>query len=107
MSILRKIFGQTETAEYRLRDLTHTLKNYDLELNQLGIDMALRLQDEGANYYELVGLMISHCMATDLTEMSDKKIDVALGMARSIAHYSLAKAILRKISSSQLNTMTI
>jgi len=94
MSILRKIFGQPDTAEYRLRGLIHTLKSYNLELNHIGLNMALRLQDKGANYYELIALMIAHCMATDLTEMDDKKIDFALGMARSITHYSLAKTIL-------------
>ena len=94
MSIIRKIFGPPDKTEYRLRALTNTLKSYNLELNQTGVNMALRLQDKGANHYELVGLMIAHCMATDLTEMNDKKIDTALGVARSTVHYSLARIVL-------------
>ena len=94
MSILRKIFGVNETPEYRLRGLIHTMKSYNLELNDTGIGMALRLQDKGANYYELVGLMIAHCIATDLTDHADRKLDTGLSIARFSVHYSLAKIVL-------------
>jgi len=94
MSILRKIFGGTDTPEYKLRGLIHTLKSYNLELNQVGLRMALRLQQKGANYYELIGLMIAHCMATDLTEHAEKKLDTGLSLARFSTHYSLAKIVL-------------
>lgn len=94
MSILGKIFGEPSKPEYKLRGLIHTLKNYNLELNETGLHMALRLQDKGANYYELVGLMIAHCMATDLTEHADKMLDTGISIARFSTHYSLAKIVL-------------